>query len=296
MELQEKHFDFFSQLPTELRLLIWRLCLPNRVPELDYPWVRSVDFDPLHPTCRLMHTTDLDRKAPVLTRVCHESRLVAFETGGYRDHARSELWNSNLLVRKKSWLDPRRDTIHLNWTPSDLAGYNGPGSALDYLAWKATEARRGSFMFDYLGPYFDGEGVSLDERIGVVQKLQNAFVVMKIVVVHTTVQIVTKSGLFGLLGDAFVQLIDVTDESRLDALFKFAEECESDTTGPIACKQVFCRKSADSYSKTLKEKLASTLGQSLSLSLRPAIMFRFCPHFCNHSSLHRWKLFYESKR
>lgn len=91
MELQEKHFDFFSQLPAELRLLIWRLCLPNRVVELDYPWGQSVNFDPLLPPCRSTRTTDLNRQAPVITRVCRESRLVAFETGGYRDLTRSEL-------------------------------------------------------------------------------------------------------------------------------------------------------------------------------------------------------------
>lgn len=174
--------------------------------------------------------------------------------------------------------------------------YNGSGWAFGCLAWRATEARRGSFMFDYLDQYFDGEEVSFDERIGVVQKLQNGFVVMRTIIVHTTIQIATKSDLFGHLGDALVQLIDVNDESRLNALFKFAEKCETDTTGPIACRQDFCRKSADSYSKTLKEKLASTFGQSLSLSLRPAIMFRFCPHFCNHSRLHRRKLFYGSRR
>jgi hypothetical protein len=35
--MAENYFHLFPRLPTELRLEIWRLCLPRRVWELDIP-------------------------------------------------------------------------------------------------------------------------------------------------------------------------------------------------------------------------------------------------------------------
>ncbi|KAF3394605.1 hypothetical protein F1880_005584 [Penicillium rolfsii] len=279
-----QEFHFFSQLPTELRLAIWRICLPNRVVEIDLPWDDGVDFYPNLPPCELRQTTHINRRAPLISRVCHESRLVAFETGYYRDDSsppQEALWKSDLLV-KRTWLDPCRDIILLNWTPTYEAGYYGQGSALDFLAWNAAKARGGAFMFDYLDSTLDGQ-VDLRERIGALQKLQ--YVVMHLIVVHTTFKTAVKTGLFGLLGDACIQLVDVSDEARLNALFDFAEKCESEANGSLTSKQDFRRQSPESVRKILNDKLADEFGAKAThnLSLRPAIMFRFCPHFCNHS-------------
>lgn len=278
-----QEFLFFSQLPTELRLGIWRICLPNRVVEIDYPWDEGVFYLNL-PPCKLQQTTNINRRAPVISRVCHESRMVAFETGYYRDEGwppQEAPWHSNLFV-ERMWLDPCRDITQLNWTLVYSAGYCGLGSALDFLAWIAAESRGGSFMFDYLETTRDGE-VDLRERIGALQKLQ--YVVMHLIIVHTTSETAAKTGLFGLLGDACIQLVDVSDEARLHALFDFAEKCESEANGSITSKQDFRRQSPESVKKILNDKLVRRFGAQATqkLSLRPAIMFRFCPHFCNHS-------------
>ncbi|KAJ5167274.1 uncharacterized protein N7482_006055 [Penicillium canariense] len=148
MENNNQEFHFFSQLPTELRLAIWRICLPNRVVEIDYPWDEGVNFYP-------------------------------------------------------------------NLPPS----------------------HGGSFMFDYLDNTLDGE-VYLRERIGALQKLQYGGVVMHLIIVRTTFETAAKTGLFGLLGDAYIQLVDISDEARLNALFDFAEKCESEANGSITISEL----------------------------------------------------------
>jgi hypothetical protein len=102
--------------------------------------------------------------------------------------------------------------------------------------------------------------------------------------VHTTFENAVKTGLFGLLGDACIQLVDVSDETRLNAFFDFAEKCESEPNGYITRKQDFRRESPESVKK-LNDRLAYAFDAQAArtLHLRPAIVFRFCPYWCNHS-------------
>ena len=149
----------------------------------------------------------------MVSRVCRESRHVAFETGYQlvKESPPPEArWSSSLLITNP-WIDSTRDTIHLNWTPCYEDGWLiwGEGSALDYLAWSSRRARGGSFVFDYLDNTVDG-GVNMEERIGATQQLRQGAVVIKIVVVHTTFEAAAKTGLFGLLGDACILLVDVS--------------------------------------------------------------------------------------
>lgn len=58
------------------------------------------------------------------------------------------------------------------------------------------------------------------------QQLPSWKVVMRLIVVHASPHDGAKTGLFGLLGDARVQLVDVSDEARMNAYFDLAEECE----------------------------------------------------------------------
>jgi hypothetical protein len=80
-------------------------------------------------------------------------------------------------------------------------------------------------MFDYLESNFEvdfDEFVDMEERIGALQKLRRGAVIMRINVVHTTIENAAKAGLFGLLGDAPIQIVDVSDTQRLDAFFDLA--------------------------------------------------------------------------
>ncbi|OKO94390.1 hypothetical protein PENSUB_11657 [Penicillium subrubescens] len=154
METSNQKFHFLSQLPAEA---IWRECLLNRVVEIDYPWEEGVVWGP-YSLCKLRQTTIINRRPPVISRVCRESRYIAskFNTSYDREKGSPSLeappdaqWNSDLQL-EKSWIDPSRDIIHLNWTSYYTAGYFGDGSALDFLAWRAVQASGGSFMFDIL--------------------------------------------------------------------------------------------------------------------------------------------------
>ncbi len=51
-------------------------------------------------------------------------------------------------------------------------------------------------------------------------------VVMRVTVIHADFATAASTGLFGLLGDAPVLLVDVFDEARIKALWKLAEKCE----------------------------------------------------------------------
>lgn len=142
-------------------------------------------------------------------------------------------------------------------------------------------------MFDYLDNTVDG-GVNMEERIGAIQQLRQGAVVIKIVVVHTKFEAATKTGLFGLLGDACIQLVDVSDEARLNPFYDFADKCEANESkarGLVRRPQDFRRQSPESIQKTLRDKLADTFwsqpGRNLP-ELSPVIMFRFCSLWCNH--------------
>jgi len=115
MENDTQDFHCFSRLPVEVRLAIWREYLPNRVVEIDYLWDSGGVFGPDAPPCKLQQTTGLNRRAPIISRVCRESRLVAFEARHFREEdstlePEEVLWKSNIRV-DKTWIDPSRDTF-----------------------------------------------------------------------------------------------------------------------------------------------------------------------------------------
>lgn len=121
-------FPLFQRLPTELRDEIWRMCLPRRVIELDFPLAEIVfdiwDHDPILSPCRLGRSVYLNTSPPLITRICRESRRVAFEHG--RTAARlistdgllppAEIdWHTSNTIHPDYW-QPKRggDLIHLN--------------------------------------------------------------------------------------------------------------------------------------------------------------------------------------
>lgn len=71
-------FHLFPRLPTELRLAIWRLCLPRRVVELDYQR-DDLFFGSPPPCAKNMAVTDANTRIPALSLVNREARRIALE-------------------------------------------------------------------------------------------------------------------------------------------------------------------------------------------------------------------------
>lgn len=301
--------------------MVWRFCLPHRVVELDRPFGEHSYASP----CDEGATCDLNMCPPVITRVCRESRSVACESARYvklEAHPSPDL-SMDFPLNESLWIDYSRDSVHVNWRPpfelDDI--HSRPGSPLDYLACKASEVQGGSFRFHYLGEGRKSRrrDIELCKTMGPLEKLQQTpwgAVIMRVIVVHTTREHVAKTGLFGLLCDAPIQVVGVDDEKRLDTFYDLARECEPFSKS-ILPRQSFHRVSADSLRTTLKNRLLEITFESerqlehdqtddswsddypsngnrnedqaedkpedkqTPPSLHPAIMFRFCPKMCN---------------
>lgn len=149
-------FSSFSELPPEIRLIIWRLCLPHCVHQLDNPCETLVFDLALRATrspCKDWRTTQINGHPPLITRECRESRAVAFERGGFNvlgDIPPEAHWDSD--NRAKGWLDPTRDSVHLNWEFCYVGDIGSVGNPVNCLVWNAKRVRGGgSLAFESLG-------------------------------------------------------------------------------------------------------------------------------------------------
>ncbi|KAG9567240.1 hypothetical protein KCU71_g2870, partial [Aureobasidium melanogenum] len=305
-------FHPFLRLPTELREEIWRLCLPHRVYEMDKPiarFVYDVEEDD-HVPCWLGKTSRSNVRPPLLTRVCRESRKVAFATGKWISYLRWRRdawsvngpyeadWNTGNVIDEGFWQDPSRDTVHLNWTSSYDIDF-GPRMANHPLTSLAQEAKRlngsASFMLGEMtnemweGEPFDEpishwfEDIPLDEGkpedLAALKLLPEWMVVVRVIVIHLDRRRATDSGLFGLSGDEIIQVVHATSP-LVSQLYALAEYCER---GAVTTAQNFTRMSADDMDAMVKRVAFKLFHDSeVGKRLRPAIMFRLCTEMCNH--------------
>jgi hypothetical protein len=116
----------------------------------------------------------------------------------------------------------------------------------------------------------------------ILSRFQKWRVVMRVIVVHSDPRTAAETGLFGLLGDARVQIFDVSDQTRIEALFDFAEKCERQN--PVTIAQNFHRESTDAVEQKLKTVIIEQFqSEELAAAMRPAVMFRLCTRMCNHT-------------
>jgi hypothetical protein len=280
------NFHRFTRLPLELREEIWRLCLPHRVYEMDDPIARYVygvleEADDNTP-CWLGGTSRSNVRPPLLTRVCHESRRVAFATGKWvsglrwRPNAWSVNgpdeadWITGNVIDEGFWQDPSRDIVHLNWTSFYDIDF-GPSLDGHPLTLLAQEAKllngSASFMLDQLlvdeslgwepydepiSPWF--ERISLckgrPEDLAALKLLPEWMVIVRVIVVHLEFRRAAESGLFGLLGDEIIQVVDVT-LPLAEQLYALAEHCERGAPA-VAYAQNFTRMSANDMDAMVK--------------------------------------------
>jgi hypothetical protein len=314
-----QEFHLFPELPTELREEIWRLCLPERVCELTLPFddvvFHEYSFDGPWP-CELYHTTRMNGRPPLITQVCHEARSVALKTGGiqpewYRDSTRPLEAQWHGLNIDDVWQDFARDSVHLNWT-ADYEGFYGHSekrNPSEFLAWEASRfCRGGSLMINYLDkrygypdPFADLSDsdwgnlvlVPLSERmlwplspskqkdLDALTKIAELRVVMRVIVIHCSIQTAIDSGLFGLLGDARVQIVDISDDARNAMYIQLAKTSES--KNHVRIHQDFDLESAAAIRQTLRAIVMEEFHSAeLAAAIQPAIMYRLCTRMCNH--------------
>ncbi|PWY65642.1 hypothetical protein BO94DRAFT_480079 [Aspergillus sclerotioniger CBS 115572] len=128
-------------------------------------------------------------------------------------------------------------------------------------------------MLDYLTTWHGDP--SLQRRLEILTCLQSWKVVVRIVVIHTNARAAAQSGLFGLLGDAPVQILDIANEVQIDQFFDFAAKCHDENHIPVDLH----RDSTDLVTRQMKTSILEKYGSmndKLFLRLRPAIMFRLC--------------------
>ncbi|KAL4745508.1 hypothetical protein BDW72DRAFT_211287 [Aspergillus terricola var. indicus] len=255
-------FHFFPKLPPELRLEIWRLCLPHRVYELDNPFNEVVYIQLPYFPCTLQDASYINGREPDIARVCREARAVAYESGHIFEPKRDDSVTWAASTSLYQWLDPARDAVHLNWTPPYRADFNSAGNhPLRFLALVASVTAGGSASF------------MLDQLTSARSSDTPPLVVVLVVVIHADRKTGAESGLFGLLGDAPVQIVEVADQARIDAYFALVDACRANDAYP----QEATRALAESAPPQVRGSVAGLFeSQGPPSVLVPAIMFRFC--------------------
>nr|OQO24045.1 hypothetical protein B0A51_05015 [Rachicladosporium sp. CCFEE 5018] len=104
-------------------------------------------------------------------------------------------------------------------------------------------------------------------------------VVMKTVVIHQDIRIAAMTGLFGLLGDALVQVIDVDEAEKMADLLSLARECEQSFN--VTARQSFEPLNLQEANDTIKQTLSERGYEDMVPKVRPAVLFRLCPRKCN---------------
>ncbi|KAJ5613703.1 hypothetical protein N7528_007357 [Penicillium herquei] len=262
--MPEPVFQLFPQLPAELRCMTWKYCLPHRVAELDPPFA-LLDGQYGRQVCASSHTTVRNSRLPVLAAVCQESRFIALQEGKWLEVNR-------IPGLKVLWIQPRRDVLHLNFTPErhdhpTMAQYMmrhrrgnmiNPNSYDSSMVHKLLSLSHGtktppSIIADLIYPFhlipltngnnkYDPRagttpGAYLrrsNEIIGLMRfanKLWNEEhversldVTLVAVSLHVSQAVALRSGLFGLLGDEPIQMIDTDDHARLSKFEALYEE------------------------------------------------------------------------
>ncbi|KAK5732716.1 hypothetical protein LTR17_010271 [Elasticomyces elasticus] len=288
---------------------------------------RLEDPDEEPTPCNLTDTTRKNGRPPLIWSVCRESRAVALETAGdvqvlQRRPAYAK-WGSGIQL-DHYWEDRVRDSPHMNWekwyAAQVISGYGNPFHA---LAWEASRLSGVGSMMIYLlegSPYiWPGEEVvpvgdypDLSKRwnqmqgrepaerhmqrmdLQALRQLTKWLVVMRTVVVHCDLRTGASTGLFGLAGDAPVQVADVADAARTMAFLDLAHKCESKRT--VAVQQDFQSPDVKAMTEELQKVLAELGYQDIRATFRPAIMFRLCTQMCDnrgnvydrHSTIDPW--------
>ncbi|KAJ5666883.1 hypothetical protein N7462_011292 [Penicillium macrosclerotiorum] len=279
-------FHLFPRLPPELRLAIWRECLPSRVMELDDQH-GVLTWDDRSPRDKECNISRINATPPVIARVCCESRAVAFECGRPQilpDETNPETCRYGNYMIEDPWLDTARDIVHLNWdlfVDIEMTSYSW-GDPIRCLIWSAerTRSTQASMMLGVL-QVFQGRD-NPDEphrhyrwtRSELTDLIRSKPVSWKVIVlppviIHADVE--TSAGLFGLLADARVQIVDVDDIARINKFLALGEERTASLWPKFEQEDLISGKVA--LAAAVEENFGS---EEDAPTMRAAVMFRLC--------------------
>ncbi|KAL7940513.1 hypothetical protein V8C42DRAFT_337343 [Trichoderma barbatum] len=243
METQSTAFPQFALLPVELRLAIWFYCLPHRVVQRDDPYMvqRLREED----KCWSVRPSLKNAAPPRIASVCRESRQVAMRWGKMVSQDYS--WNLGPI-----WIQLRLDTYHLNFTSEATWDYGLDKELVDEFikdrfSWldKVPLSIPSEYYFNFdlelqdfsrmrRLPRIEIRDDFVDEDLNVVYNEYAYYyprpftdislsATMAFITIHAKRRHAVASGLFGLLLDAPVQLVDFDGEQNIrsfHALFK----------------------------------------------------------------------------
>ncbi|KAI1410392.1 hypothetical protein F5Y13DRAFT_192253 [Hypoxylon sp. FL1857] len=265
MESQEPVFHPFPRLPAELRLAIWRECLPHRVVELQCP-CEGLVFD--------YYQEQLEPSACVTSLVPLPSRRVAALTMTTGDNH----WEHPLTVRDP-WVDTARDVIHMHYeTPWDKQ-FDRPksGNPLRHAAWAASRTTSNQVSFNIM--LLLRTDFLYEHIIKLLHLRSSWLVVVYLAVVHMDHEAAAATGLFGVLGDAPVQIVDLRDKARVNAfntLVLTNKQRKPSAGQPLMEEEVQRGVWSMEYAMTqlFKDELEPAP------AVDPVVMFRLCTEKC----------------
>jgi hypothetical protein len=128
--------------------------------------------------------------------------------------------------------------------------------------------------------YLTQWGIFDASRIQVFNRHPQWLVVMHLVVIHAPKRVSAASGLFGLLGDAPIQIVETAECHKMEAMYGFAEQWrQPDQTG--------IRRSRNELEDRLERELVPSwnpdIASEYATSIRAAVMFRACHLNCSSS-------------
>jgi hypothetical protein len=271
-------FALFPQLPVELRLTIWRLCLPRRALELDT--IRGdLVFSGDRYCMREERVIACNTNLPVLASVNRESRSVALDS--YRmlpDPPTESSWDASVQLRYQ-WYDRHLTTyVHLSWMIDSEEEDPSSGNPLKYALWAANYTKipaaiSSDLISDLVHRSAEQQAqfwTPTELRSLLRQRLSWTVTVWEPIIIHLTPEAAAETDLFGLLGDAPVQIVPLDDAALVSRYMALgaAGHCSSDLAllPPRLEKDV----------NFLRENVAKIFaGEEDIPNFRPAFMFRF---------------------
>ncbi|KAL4804668.1 hypothetical protein BDV18DRAFT_26726 [Aspergillus unguis] len=274
-------FSLFPKLPPEIRCMIWRECLPRRVVEIDIqPDDLTWDLDNTPPCRNICRIPNINEAPPLIARVCRESRDIAFEHGGPQlpDPGNEDTARFGYFMAERPWLDTARDTVHLNWcVGADFEHKTFTwGDPLRCLMWYAarTASQEASIILAVLADTRIERNCRhrwTRAELADLMRMKSSWTVVALdpIVVHSRPE--KAGGLFGLLADAPVQLVDLDDKDRIHQYLALG------LTSNVPSGPFYGADDLELAKQKIEDAVVKVFGsQDNAPKIRPVLMFRLC--------------------